>query len=90
MSTRRHLWWLREVLGVRVAFGWWGAVVAAGVVGFPLLVQSMRTSIEAVDPRYETLSRSLGRTSWQSFWRITLPLAWPGILTSRSLGFRCD
>lgn len=87
-SPRRALGaWLADALGVRVAFGWWGAVIAAGVVGFPLLVQSMRTSIEAVDPRYETMSRSLGRSTWASFWRITFPLARPGIFAGMVLAF---
>lgn len=78
---------LERVLGLRVAFGWTGAVVAAAVVGFPLLVQQVRNSIEAVDPRYETLSLSLGRSTWAGFWRITFPLARPGILAGLTLAF---
>lgn len=78
---------LTESLGIRIAFGWGGAVVAAAVVGFPLLVQHVRNSIDAVDPRYEVLSLSLGRSRWQSFWRVTFPLAWPGILAGVLLAF---
>lgn len=79
--------WLTHTLGVRVAFGWLGAVVAAAVVGFPLLVQQVRISIEAVDPRYERASLSLGRSPWAGFWRVTFPLARPGILAGLVLAF---
>jgi len=74
------------------AFSFAGAVLAAAVVGFPLLVHAVRLSIEAVDPRYETLARSLGAGRWQTFLRVTLPLAWPGVVagalltTIRALG----
>ncbi len=78
---------LLDVFGLRVAFGWTGAVVAAGVVGFPLLVQQIRHSVEAVDPRYERLSLSLGRSGWAGFWRVTFPLARPGILAGVLLAF---
>ncbi len=74
------------------AFSFAGAVLAAAVVGFPLLVHAVRLSIEAVDPRYESLARSLGTGRIGAFWRVTLPLAWPGVLagalltTIRALG----
>jgi molybdate transport system permease protein len=70
-----------------VAFHWAGAVVAAAVVGFPLLVMYISLALKAVDPRLETMSRSLGRTPWQTFWRVTLPLSWPGILAGVLLSF---
>jgi molybdate transport system permease protein len=74
-------------LGMPVAFHWLGAVVAAAVVGFPLLVINIVLAMKAVEPRLETASRSLGRTPWQTFWRVTLPLSWPGILAGAAIAF---
>ncbi|HZL72580.1 MAG TPA: molybdate ABC transporter permease subunit [Planctomycetota bacterium] len=73
--------------GMPVAFHWLGAVVAAAVVGFPLLVLSVTLSMKAIDPRMEIVSRSLGRSPGSTFWRVTLPLSWPGILAGSVLSF---
>lgn len=70
-----------------VAFHWLGAVVAAAVVGFPLLVMSVSLALRSVDSRFEVMSRSLGRTPWQTFRRVTLPLCWPGIVAGSVLSF---
>jgi molybdate transport system permease protein len=74
-------------IGLPVAFHWLGAVVAAAVVGFPLFVMMISLAMKAVDPRLETVSRSLGRTRWSTFWRVTLPLSWPGILSGAAISF---
>lgn len=74
-------------LGAPVAFHWLGAVVAAAVVGFPLLVLNIALSMKAVDVRLERMSRSLGCSRWTTFWRITLPLSWPGILAGAAISF---
>jgi molybdate transport system permease protein len=74
-------------LGAPVAFHWLGAVVAASVVGFPLLVMMIALALKAVDPRFERVSRSLGVSPWMTFWRVTLPLTWPGILAGVALAF---
>lgn len=76
-----------EGLGAPVAFHWLGAVVAAAVVGFPLLVMMSGLAIKAVDRRLEAASQTLGRSPWQTFWRVTIPLAWPGILAGSALAF---
>lgn len=74
-------------IGTPVAFHWLGAVVAAAVVGFPLFVMMIVLAMKAVDPRLEIVSQSLGRTPWRTFWRVTLPLCWPGILVGAALAF---
>ena len=82
--------WLGRLLagvGTPVAFHWLGAVVAAAVVGFPLFVLMVAQAMKAVDRRYETASRVLGRTSWGTFFRVTLPLSWPGILSGAAIAF---
>lgn len=78
--------WL-EALGLEIAFTRWGAVVAAAVVGFPLLVLSIRIAIEAVDPRYEAMARTLGDSWLRCFFRVTLPMAGPGIGAGAMLAF---
>lgn len=73
--------------GVPVVFGWAGAVLAAVVVGFPLFVLTVRHAFEAVDPRYEQLSLTLGVPPAETWRRITLPLALPGIAAAAVLAF---
>lgn len=74
-------------LGIPVAFHFLGAVVAAAVVGFPLFVMSISLAMKGVDLRLERISRSLGRSPWETFRRVTLPLAWPGILAGAAVSF---
>ncbi|HIG12323.1 MAG: molybdate ABC transporter permease subunit [bacterium] len=81
-----------ELTGSHVAFTTGACVVAAALVAFPLFVESIRLSMVGVDQRLELVSRCLGRGPWQTFWRVTLPLAAPGLIGgavlcfSRSLG----
>ncbi len=78
--------WL-ERFGIVLAFRWTGAAVAAAVMGFPLVVRSLRLSMEAIDPRIEAAGRTLGAGPWRAFFTLTLPLAWPGLVTGALLGF---
>ncbi|WP_206241623.1 molybdate ABC transporter permease subunit [Novosphingobium terrae] len=73
--------------GISVMFRWTGAAIAAGVMAVPLMVRSMRLSLEAVDPRLEQAARTLGAGPWRSFATVTLPLAMPGVLAGLVLGF---
>lgn len=58
-----------------------GVVAAMLFVSVPFLVDSAREGFEAVDPHLESVARTLGASSWQSFWRVSFPLAWRGILS---------
>ena len=84
--------WLHDSLGINLIFTWQGAVIAATVVAFPLVLTSARSAFEAVDPQLERAARVLGLNEWAVFFRVTLPMAWPGILAgvllvfARSLG----
>lgn len=73
--------------GGRIAFTTGACVIAAAVVGFPLLVEAIRISMLAVDPRLEQVSRSLGRGPFHTFFRVTLPLALPGVAAGAVLSF---
>ena len=79
--------WLDASFGIRLAFTWQGAVIAAAVMAFPLMVRAVRLSIELVDRRLEDAARSLGAAPWRVFATITLPLALPGLLTGLVLAF---
>jgi molybdate transport system permease protein len=79
--------WLADTFGIVLAFRWTGAVLAAAVMGFPLMVRAIRTSIEGVDPRLEEAAATLGASPAWRLLTITLPLAIPGILAGAILGF---
>jgi molybdate transport system permease protein len=79
--------WLNQTLGVSIAFTWVGAVVAAAVMAFPLMVRGARLAIALVDHQLELAAETLGATPLKVFFSITLPLALPGILTGLILAF---
>ena len=79
--------WLYETLGINLIFTWQGAVIAATIVSFPLVLKSARASFEGVDPQLEKAARVLGLAEWALFFRVTLPMAWPGILAGTLLVF---
>lgn len=73
--------------GVEVLFTWKAVVLAAAVMAFPLLVRSARTAFEEVDPRLVGLARTLGCGPLAAFLRVSLPLAWRGVLGGAVLAF---
>lgn len=73
--------------GGHIAYTTGACVLAAAVVGFPLLVESVRLSVLGVDQRLERISRSLGRGRLATFLRVTLPLSLPGIIAGAVLSF---
>ncbi|OBX83989.1 molybdate ABC transporter permease subunit [Faucicola atlantae] len=74
-------------VGLELAFNRKGAVLAATVMGFPLMVQAVRLAIELVDTNLEAAAKTLGASAWQAFWQVTLPLSWGGILVGAVLAF---
>lgn len=79
--------WLSASFGLEIAFTWKGAVFASAVMAFPLMVRAIRLSIEAVDTGLEAAARTLGAGPFGVVFSVTLPLAWPGILTGMVLAF---
>ena len=79
--------WFEQVLGLSFAFRWTGAALAAGIMGFPLMVRAIRLSMESIDPRLEAAARTLGASRWRVLARVTLPLALPGMVAGAALAF---
>src|SRR6516225_803663 len=79
--------YLYQLTGWTPAFTWQRAVVAAGVMSLPIMVKSARAALESVDARYEMVSFSLGKGEFETFFRVTLPLALRGLLAGIVLTF---
>ncbi|WP_075997292.1 molybdate ABC transporter permease subunit [Salaquimonas pukyongi] len=78
---------LEENFGLVLAFRWTGAVLAAAVMAFPLMVRAIRLSIEAADMKLEQAASTLGAPPVSVFLTVTLPLILPGILAGSVLAF---
>ena len=78
---------LHEFFGIELAFTSMGAAIAAGVMAFPLLVQTFRVAIEQIDPEWEEAVSVYGGGRWEVFRWVTFPLAAKGIIAGIVLGF---
>ncbi|WP_426229848.1 molybdate ABC transporter permease subunit [Pararhizobium sp. DWP3-4] len=78
---------LAEYTGIVFSFRWTGAALACAVMAFPLMVRSIRLSIEAVDRRLELAASTLGAGPFWVFLTVTLPLVMPGIIAGMVLAF---
>jgi molybdate transport system permease protein len=79
--------WLREHFDYTVIFHWHGAVIASALVALPLVLKAASTAFAQVDRQLEAAARTLRQSEWSVFMRVTLPLAWPGILAGTLLAF---
>jgi len=79
--------WLLEHFGIRLIFTWQAAVIAATIVSFPLVFKAARAAFETVDPQLEDAARTLGIGELAVFFRVSLPLAWRGVLAGLLLAF---
>src|SRR5699024_7446226 len=78
---------LHSIFHVQVVFTWYGVLLAAIVVSFPLMYQSAVGAFQQYDRNVEKAARTLGKTKWYVFWTISFPLAWPGLLAGVVLAF---
>ena len=79
--------WLEQYFNFNLIFTWQGAVIAATIVSFPLVFKPARAAFESLDSQLEQAARVLGISNAGVFLRITLPLAWRGILAGVLLAF---
>lgn len=78
---------LLDLFDIRIIFTLKAAVIASAVVGFPLLVRSIRIGLEAIDEQYIQASRTLGAKWWDTLFAITIPLSSRAILAGTTLMF---
>ena len=79
--------WLEYLCGISLAFTWQAAAIASAVIAFPLFVRSVQVAIIGVDPKLEEAGRVLRLSESAIFLRLTMPLAWPGIIAGTLLAF---
>ena len=79
-----------QYFGIRIAFTKIGVIVAQTFTAMPYATRVVYSAFEDVNRRYELVSMSLGYTKFETFSRVTLPLARNGILASTIITFaRC-
>ena len=74
-------------IGTTVIFSWPATVIASSVVAFPLMYRAVRSAFEQIDQNIINAARTLGVSDWKIFWKITIPLAWPGVAAGTILAF---
>ena len=79
--------WLDLHLGIRFVFSWTGAALASGLITFPLQVRAIRLALEASDVGLGEAARTLGAGRFDRLFNVTLPLAFPGILSGAITAF---
>lgn len=83
--------WLSRVilkpLGIDIIFTWKAAVIATAVVGFPLMVRSIRTGMESIDKRLIQASRTLGAGWFDTVITVIIPLSVRAIIAGSILMF---
>jgi molybdate transport system permease protein len=73
--------------GLHLLFTPQAAIAVAAVMALPLMVRTSRAAIESVDPSYEQAAYTLGKSAWNTFLQVTLPLAWKGLVAGIVLSF---
>lgn len=76
-----------EYFAVKVAFSWGATVLAAVVISFPLMYRAARGAFEQVDSDVLSAGRTIGMSEWKIFWKVQLPIAWPGVVSGAVLAF---
>jgi molybdate transport system permease protein len=74
-------------LNISIVFTWYATVITATLVAFPLMYKTALAAFEQIDANLLCVARTLGASEARIFWRITLPLALPGILAGITLAF---
>lgn len=80
-----QLW--QSLFGTSLTFSFSGILVASVIVNLPFAVQPAQRAFEAVGQDLRDAAATCGLSAWRTFWRIELPLAWPGIVTGMVLSF---
>ncbi|NCS31563.1 MAG: molybdate ABC transporter permease subunit [Microcystis aeruginosa F13-15] len=86
-GKNRPLGQLLDLFNFRIVFTWYAAVITATVVAFPLMYKTTLGAFEQVDANLLQVARTLGATERKIFWRLLLPLSFPGVLAGLTLAF---
>ncbi|QSX33830.1 molybdate ABC transporter permease subunit [Shewanella avicenniae] len=78
---------LERYFDAQLVFHFSGLVIASILVNIPFAVQPMQRAFEAIPAEIRDAAACCGMSRWRIFWRVELPLAWPGILTALVLSF---
>lgn len=78
---------LEEKLGLLIVFTPTGAVIAAFVVSIPFFIKSARTAFASIEPNLLNAARVLGRSEWNIFFTVIIPLSWRGIVSGQTQYF---
>lgn len=79
--------WVSDTFGIRLTFNFLGLLLASVVFNVPFLVQPVQRAFEAIPRELGEAAAVSGLSGWQTFWRVELPLAWPGVLSAMVLTF---
>jgi len=79
--------WLAQNFELSLSFNFLGLVLASIVFNIPFLVQPVQRAFEAIPRQLGEAAAVSGLSSWQTFWRIELPLVWPGVVSAMVLTF---
>lgn len=74
-------------LGINVIFTWSATVIAAIIIAFPLMYRTTLGAFKQIDINMINAARTMGATEWRIFWKVAVPLAWPGIAAGTMLAF---
>ncbi len=81
---------LYEYFDFTFIFTWYGAVIAAVITSLPIMYGSAKGALLSIDDTYKEVAADLGSTKFQTFYKVTLPLASKGILSGMVLSYaRC-
>lgn len=78
---------LLNFIGINIIFTWSATVLAAIIISFPLMYKTTLGAFKQIDINMVNAARTLGASEWKIFWKITIPLAWPGIAAGTMLAF---
>ncbi|MEM1251187.1 MAG: molybdate ABC transporter permease subunit [Cyanobacteria bacterium P01_H01_bin.21] len=87
LGKRGPLGFLLANAGIGVVFTWYAAIITATVVALPLMYKTTLGAFEQIDSNLQQAARTLGASELTVFWRITLPLALPGVIAGATLAF---
>ena len=86
-GTKRPIGILLMQLGIKFVMTWYGGILAAAVVAFPLMYRTARGAFESFDENLADAGRTLGRSNAWVFWRVRMPCCRQGILAGTVLAF---